>query len=69
VDWGFDEEKVYQGEQLVQLNEIQKVRRDDEFHPKKRSVNRRPTAAEVRACGGPADGRSADDLEGAGVKS
>jgi anaerobic magnesium-protoporphyrin IX monomethyl ester cyclase len=67
IDWGFDEQKVFQGEQLVQMNEIQKVRRDDEFHPKKRSVNHRPTAHEIRACGGPHDGRSADDLEAAGA--
>jgi len=67
IDWGFDEGKVFQGEQLVQMNEIQKVRRDDEFHPKKRSVNHRPTAHEIRACGGPHDGRSADDLEAAGA--
>jgi anaerobic magnesium-protoporphyrin IX monomethyl ester cyclase len=67
VDWGFREDKVFQGEELVQIHEIQKVRRDDEFHPKKRSVNHRPTAHEIRACGGPHDGRSADDLEAAGA--
>jgi len=57
---------VFQGEELVQIHEIQKVRRDDEFHRRKRSVNHRPTAHEIRACGGPHDGRSADDLEAAG---
>jgi anaerobic magnesium-protoporphyrin IX monomethyl ester cyclase len=67
IDWGFDQEKVFQGEELVQIHEIQKVRKDDEFHPKKRSVNHRPTAHEIRACGGPHDGRSADDLEAAGA--
>lgn len=48
IDWGFDETKVHDKEALPMLDEIQKVFTGDEFHPKKRSVNRRPTAAEVR---------------------
>jgi anaerobic magnesium-protoporphyrin IX monomethyl ester cyclase len=55
IDWGFDETKVHARADLPVLNEIQKVRRTDEFQPRRRSLNRRPTAMEVRACGAPAD--------------
>lgn len=53
IDWGFDESKVHDKRELPVLNEIQQVRRTDEFQPRRRSLNRRPTAMEVRACGGP----------------
>jgi anaerobic magnesium-protoporphyrin IX monomethyl ester cyclase len=53
IDWGFDASKVHDKRELPVLNEIQRVRRTDEFQPRKRSLNRRPTAMEVRACGGP----------------
>ncbi len=56
IDWGFDETKVHDRTQLPVLDEIQKVFTNDEFHPKRRSVNKRPTAREVRACGGPDEG-------------
>ncbi len=49
IDWGFDESKVHAKAALPELDEIQKVFTGDAFHPKKRSVNRRPTAAEVRS--------------------
>jgi anaerobic magnesium-protoporphyrin IX monomethyl ester cyclase len=52
IDWGFDDSKVFEKEELVQINEIQRIRVTDEFQPKRKQPNRRPTAAEVRACGG-----------------
>lgn len=63
IDWGFDESKVHDKSQMPVLDEIQKVFTNDEFHPKRRSVNKRPTAKEVRACGGPDDSAAVATLE------
>jgi anaerobic magnesium-protoporphyrin IX monomethyl ester cyclase len=52
IDWGFDESKVFDKEELVQIHEIQRIRVTDEFQPKRKQPNRRPTAVEIRACGG-----------------
>lgn len=53
IDWGFDANKVHAKEDLPELVEIQRVWRgpSDEFNKARRQPNRRPTAAEVRACG------------------
>ena len=44
IDWGFDDSKVFDRQELVQMNEIQRIRVTDEFQPKRKQSNRRPQA-------------------------